>query len=120
MEKEKRLSAELEAFSEIEASPSLDKSEKLTKEDIEREVELERLENLKQDRKERKVYANKAFRLICWYLGIVTALLIAAGVEVIPFYLSEAVELALLTTTTANVLTIFYFVMKYLFNPKGK
>ena len=91
--------------------------EKLSLEDQEKQAHID---SYKQNTSERKRYVTKSFNLICWYLGAVFILLVCNGVTCVPFYLSEAVELALLTTTTANVLTIFYFVMKYLFNPKGE
>ena len=43
-------------------------------------------------------------------------ILVAKGFAAFPFDLSDEVLIVLLTTTTANVLIVFHFVMKYLFN----
>lgn len=81
-------------------------------------IDIDRLKeeiyDLKQNRSERKIYARLAFKLICSYLAAVFLLLLAVGGGKI--YLSDAVLLSIVATLAPNVLGIFYFVMKYLFN----
>lgn len=78
----------------------------------------EETEGIKQDREERKVYAGKTFNLLCVYMVCVGALLLMSGYsepENAKFHLSDPVLIAILGTTTTNVLGIFYFVANYLF-----
>lgn len=78
----------------------------------------EEVESIKQDREERKVYAGKTFNLLCVYMVCVGVLLLMSGYsesENAKFHLSDPVLLAILGTTTTNVLGIFYFVANYLF-----
>lgn len=73
---------------------------------------------IKQDREERKVYAGKTFNLLCVYMVCVGILLLMSGFsesEKAKFHLSDTVLIAILGTTTTNILGIFYFVANYLF-----
>lgn len=73
---------------------------------------------IKQDREERKVYAGKTFNLLCVYMVCVGILLLMLGFsesEKAKFHLSDPVLIAILGTTTTNILGIFYFVANYLF-----
>lgn len=83
----------------------------------------EETESIKQDREERKVYAGKTFSLLCVYMVCVGALLLMSGYsepENAKFHLSDPVLIAILGTTTTNVLGIFYFVANYLFPKRHK
>lgn len=91
--------------SDIPATSTLDEDEKRA-----------HLDSFKQDMGERKIYASKTFRFICIYMFSVFIILVAKGFAAFPFDLSDKVLIVLLTTTTANVLIVFHFVMKYLFN----
>ena len=78
----------------------------------------EEVESIKQDREERKVYAGKTFNLLCVYMVCVGILLLMSGFsgsEKAKFHLSDPVLIAILGTTTTNILGIFYFVANYLF-----
>lgn len=78
---------------------------------------------IKQDRDERKVYAGKTFNLLCVYMVCVGILLLMSGYsepENAKFHLSDPVLIAILGTTTTNVLGIFYFVANYLFPKRHK
>ena len=95
---------------------------KLSLEDIEREarnveVDLKReeLESHRQDRAERKKFANKIFRMLGFFLFIVLIIVICCAYQCIPFELSDTVIVTLLSTTTINVIGIFLVVVKYLF-----
>lgn len=83
----------------------------------------EETEGIKQDREERKVYAGKTFSLLCVYMVCVGVLLLMSGYsepENAKFHLSDPVLIAILGTTTTNVLGIFYFVANYLFPKRHK
>ncbi|MDR3189274.1 MAG: hypothetical protein LBT94_08865 [Prevotellaceae bacterium] len=86
----------------------------LTKEDIELEKKKEELEGSKQDRMERKRYALYIFWLLAAFLFVTLSIVVLSGVCVLA--LSEAVIITLLATTTADVIGIFIFVVRYLFN----
>ncbi|MDE0166752.1 MAG: hypothetical protein OXL36_16775 [Bryobacterales bacterium] len=84
----------------------------------------ERLKQLQQDRLERKKYAEKIFLLIVIWLGVIISLLFLQGfcnlLRTSPdcqpcFFLSDAVLIATVTTTTASVVALFVLVAKYLY-----
>ncbi|MDR3706861.1 MAG: hypothetical protein P4L33_01055 [Capsulimonadaceae bacterium] len=70
-------------------------------------------ENYQQNIAERKNFAHRIFILLSVWLSAVMIVEIACGCGSIT--LSEKVQLALVTTTTVNILTIFHSVTKYLF-----
>lgn len=92
-------------------------------------LERERLENdrlreavkgLQQDTSERKRYALAFFLLSCVWILVITAILMLQGFGSFwfgrfPFKLSESVILAVIGSTTANVIGILLVVAKYLF-----
>jgi uncharacterized membrane protein len=97
----------------------------LSTEDIEREYKLididirrEVLEGNKQDRKERKAFANKIFILLVAFLAASLLIVAFSAADCIRFHLSDSILITLLTTTSADVIGIFIFVVKYLFKAK--
>lgn len=73
-----------------------------------------------QNLEERKRYADRIFKLIvCWLAGVGLMLFFQGQEHASSFYLDETVLIALIGGTTANVLVIFYVVVKYLFPPSG-
>lgn len=83
---------------------------------LENEEKRERIRGLRQNIDERKHYANHLFWFLVGHMGLVFLILFLNGFVLFGFLLSDTVIVALITTTTANVLTMFYFVVKYLFN----
>jgi hypothetical protein len=77
----------------------------------------ELLKGRKQDRRERKRYAELVFRLVCWWLAGVMVLVCAAGLEAL--HLDETVLMTIVGSTTASVAAIFVVVAKYLFPPRS-
>jgi hypothetical protein len=75
-------------------------------------------DGIMQDMGERKEYTHKIFVLICMWLVLVGIVLIASGNGNLHY--SDSVLITLLTTTTANVIGLFVFVAKYLFQIKLK
>jgi hypothetical protein len=89
-------------------------------EDLDKEHTRAILRGLKQDIDERKKYARCFFVLACFWLAAITVLLVLQGFGsfwfgLMPFKLSESVLLAVIGSTTVNVLGILYVVANYLF-----
>lgn len=76
----------------------------------------EDLKGRKQDRKERKVYANLTFSLISIWLTLILLIFIAIGQKKLIY--SDTVIVTLLTTTTIEVIGLFIIIAKYLFPSK--
>jgi len=74
------------------------------------------IRNLSQNRKLRKIYAMRLFVLLCIWLGLILAIIILQGFQIIK--LADSVLITLITTTTANVAAYFLVVTKYLFPNK--
>lgn len=77
----------------------------------------ELLKGRKQDRRERKRYAELVFRLVCWWLVGVMALVCCSGLGVMR--LDETVLMTVIGSTTTSVVAIFVVVAKYLFPPRS-
>lgn len=86
---------------------------------ISNKLQSEELAGKEQDRKQRKKLAWVAFGFLVAYMLCVFHILFFVGDEGRKFSLDNSVLITLLTTTTANIIGIFAFVMKYLFNPKN-
>lgn len=89
--------------------------------DLEREhLEIERLKtelnSLKDDITARKVYAGLIYLLVIMWLGFILWIVVATGSGW--YKLSDTVLVALITTTTLNVLGLFLVVTQYLFPKK--
>ena len=88
----------------------------------EQKLRTERIRNdqLEQDLTERKQYAKKIYWLIvCWLFILGFIILLQGFLPEDIFFLSDSVLLALIGGTTANVLGMFFIVLKYLF-PQNK
>ena len=79
-------------------------------------VKKEELESYIQDRKERKRYANKLFYFLSVFVFIILLIVILSGLDIIK--LETSIMITLITTTTANIISIFIYVVKYLFKSK--
>lgn len=79
---------------------------------------LEKLEGQKQDRNQRKEFANKIFDFMCWYLVAVFFIIMLNGVTINNFKVSDEIILALLGTTAIEVIGTFAIVARYLFSKK--
>lgn len=95
-------------------------SESYSAKEIALEDSREELENKKQNRNQRKTYSNKLFVFLCVYMALVFVVLFFCGFSLFGFKLSDTVLVALITTTTANVIGIFAFVVRYFFHSKQK
>lgn len=94
-------------------------SEKDSAQRIAIEDRREDLENKKQNRSQRKSYGNKLFVFLCVYMILVFMILFFCGFSLFGFTLSDTVLITLISTTTANVIGIFAFVVRYLFPAKN-
>jgi hypothetical protein len=84
-------------------------------------LELLKAQSYEQNIKERKKYAHRIFLLICFWLAGVFLLLVADGESGFThFSLPEGVVLAIIGSTTLNVLGIFVIVTHYLFPQQGE
>ena len=70
--------------------------------------------NLRNNISARKRFAVAIFGLVCAYLAVVLAIIILAGSGKI--HLDNAVLLGLIGSGSANVIGVFHYVAKYLFN----
>lgn len=86
----------------------------LEREKLNTDLLRETLESKKQDRQQRRDFASYIFWLIVVYLTIVLALVGCSRL----IGIDNSVLITLLGTTTANVISLFAFVAKYLFHTK--
>ena len=90
---------------------------------LERAQQREQLDNLRQDREQRKRYAERLFKLVVSWLIAIWLTVIFAGVKFPSwlrwsFELSDSILIALITSTTASVLGLFAIVANYLYPKK--
>lgn len=78
------------------------------------ERQSEEIENIKQDRSQRKIFSYCIFAFMCLYMAASLTIVFMCGLEVMS--LKESILITLLTTTLANVIGVFNFVAKYLFH----
>ncbi len=110
----KGLSHEKEPESDEAAKVSDDLAKDFNQKKIERLNE--EIEDLKQDRQQRKVFSSRIFIFMCAYMSVSLIIVIMDGFGWIK--LEPSVIITLLTTTLANVIGVFNFVAKYLFHNK--
>ncbi|HLA58833.1 MAG TPA: hypothetical protein VK622_08730 [Puia sp.] len=83
---------------------------------MELDIRREHLIMLRSNNEGRRDYAKKTFWLTVSWIFVILATTILSGLKV--FILSDAVLIALITTTTLNVFGFFLLVMKYLFSTR--
>lgn len=87
------------------------------------QVELEALKQQVQEsadtHKLRLSYAKRLFWLVCSWLACVVIAVGFSGFHVFGFLLSDSVLIAFITTTTVNVVGLFFVVAKWLFPSKN-
>jgi hypothetical protein len=117
-ERIKRLSV---ALSDIKRQPVEVSADPQTQDealDLERQHRLALLSGIKQDIEQRKAYASRFFVLSCAWIAIITAFVLMDGLSAWSFKISDAVILALIGSTTVNILGVLYVVANYLFPKK--
>jgi len=91
--------------------------------DLYREGKLLELEDLAQNLKLRRKFARRVFLLTSLWLAVVVVIILLAGFRATykshQFQLADSVLLALIGSTTANILGIFVIVVHYLFPQRG-
>jgi hypothetical protein len=111
-----RLLASIDASAVKSAAEIPDSKTRLESARIQVEFDRERIRSLSQDIDERKKYAHRIFCLICAWLGATFLLLFCCGIGNAKWFsLPQAVLLAMIGGTSADVLGIFYIVTHYLF-----
>lgn len=73
------------------------------------------IEDLVQNREQRKAYASRLFWLIVVWLGTIGTIVLLHGFSHVPFTLSGTVLTTLIGSTTVSVLGLFAIVANYLF-----
>lgn len=76
----------------------------------------EEIEDLKQDRSQRKIFSYCIFGFMCLYMAASIVVVFLCGFGCMQ--LDNSILVTLLTTTLANVIGVFNFVAKYLFHNK--
>ena len=111
-------------ISEIENSPISETP--MSNRDVEQEIKIaeldikkEELESKRQDRLQRKAYADNIFKFLCVYMIAIFIIIFRHGEILNGFELADSVVITLITTTTANIIGIFILVVRYLFNPSN-
>lgn len=87
--------------------------------EFEKEYQRLILKDFAQKSDMRSVFAQNIFTLVCIYLVVVGFFLWQSGMTFRDFKLSDKVLITLLTTTSANIISLLVFVVKYLF-PEDK
>ena len=86
--------------------------------------EREQLENddFAQNIRLRREFARKLFKLACWWVLGILGILIANGILSARglSFLSDAVLLTLIGSTTVNIIGLFTLVVRYLFRSPGR
>ena len=88
------------------------------REDLESERARAQIAGIRQDIEQRKEFAKKIFRLVCVWLIVVFAILLFQGFHLAGFDLGQPVLLAVIGSTTINIIGLFYVVAHYLFPNK--
>ena len=73
------------------------------------------IEDLHQDREERRKYSGLIYWLVVGYLAFVGAIVLLAGLDHVPFGLPDSVLMVLIGSTAASVVGLFAIVANYLF-----
>lgn len=118
MSKSETRISELRSILETSKDGELEISASSDDQSIERALKVEEYKGKRQDREQRKDFAERIFSFLIWYMVVVGVILFLSGITVNHFYLSDTVLVTLLGTTTANVIGIFIVVAKYLFPTK--
>ena len=85
-------------------------------EDLGRQEHKAKIDELVQNRTERKLYASRIFKLVCWWLAVIGLMLFLQGFGgLIGFTLPASVLITAIGSTTATVIGIFLIVTRYLF-----
>ena len=74
-----------------------------------------KIDDLVQDRDQRKKYSDRLFKLVVWWLIAVSLIILLHGFGYVPFTLSVAVLTTIVGSTTGAVLGLFAIVANYLF-----
>lgn len=106
----------INATAVLSVADAPDSQTKLEKYETGKEYAKVQIRSLSQDIDERKKYAHRIFCLICCWLGICFLLLGLEGfAHWTLFSLPDGVLMAVIGSTTVDVLGIFYIVTHYLF-----
>ena len=75
----------------------------------------EDIEDRRQDRSERKKYANQTFVFVSIFTGLMMMIIVFTGFSFWGFKLSDSILITLITSSLTTVIGIFILVVQYLF-----
>lgn len=82
---------------------------------LENDLLQQEIEDVRQDRKERRKYSGRIFWLVVGYLVVVGLLVLLAGLDQVPFGLPASVLMVLIGSTAVSMVGLFAIVANYLF-----
>lgn len=85
---------------------------------IENAARKEQVRGIAQDTRQRKIFAERIFWLLCAWIMALFAILFLQGFHYNMFRLSDNVVLALIGGSTVNIIGVFLVVVRYLFPKK--
>lgn len=88
------------------------------REEHRRKKEAADLKGHERDIENRGKYTSRLYWLMVGWMGAVYAVIVLSGLTAWGFKLSDAVLIALITGTTANVIGLFVIVARYLFSKR--
>lgn len=105
----------------VKESAQLEQKEKFSQrlEDLELARQRDEITHARQDQEDRRKFSRRVFGLALGWLLLVLAIVVFNGFSLWSFSLSDQVLIALLTTTTANIIGTLVIVLNYLF-PRPK
>ncbi|RYX81434.1 hypothetical protein EON73_04830 [bacterium] len=111
------MSIEKKIITDANAS-SIDVKDKANDEVAKEDLRGQKLKNdiTEDDKNERKVYTNLIFTLVSMWLMLILVIVVAIGKGFLKY--SDSVIIALIATTTANVIGLFVIVANYLYHNK--
>ena len=82
---------------------------------LENDLLQQEIEDVRQDRAERRKYSGRIFGLVVAYLVVVGLLVLLAGLDQVPFGLPASVLMVLIGSTAVSMVGLFAIVANYLF-----
>lgn len=108
--------SKLQEIRQIDLLKDIKSSEQKASRSHKKALEDEEIKSIRQIREQRSFYADKIFTVTVIYIAVVLFILIACGFSRLQF--SDTVLVTLLSTTTANILSLLVIVFNHIFPKK--
>lgn len=95
-------------------------AEDTPKDDIGKRLKEEDIAGRKQDREQRLAFGNKIYLLACFFLAAVFIILCLSGFRLWGFWLSDTVLVALLSSTTIDIIGLLTIMAAYYYKSKKR